>query len=315
MRKRVLLITLGVLFALTVVPVLVTQLTQQEPAPKPVIDLNSMTYEDIRFKNPTAGIDLAGMLFVPDGEPPFPTVVIIHGSGPSKRTSPWYLTYAGYLQQNGIAVLLPDKRGCEASSGDYRNASLEDLATDTLSAISYLKTEHPQLVQSIGILGVSQGGIIAPIVASRTSDVAFAINVVGGAVTMSDQFTFEENNNLREMGLLPGFSNAISYLTVFINRNITNRDFWSVVGNFDPIPYWEEVDVPALVLLGKKDANMPSAKSQARLNALSMENILVVVYEESGHDLEAPPGIGGDYQREDALELIRDFILDRVAAR
>lgn len=315
MRERVLLITLGVFFALLLVPVLLTQLSRRQPAPRLPIDLDSMTYEDIRFENPAARIDLAGMLFVPEGEPPFPAVVIIHGSGTSRRANPWYLNYAGYLQENGILVLLPDKRGSESSGGDWRTSSLEDLATDTQSAISYLRKEHPQLVRSIGILGVSQGGVIASIVAAETSDLAFVINVVGHAVPTYDQLLYEENNNLRRMGFLPGFSNALAYLTIFVNRNIANRDFWLAVGNFDPLPYWREVDVPTLVLLGDQDTNVPSDQSRNRLNALNKGNIRVVVFEGSGHGLEAPDGIGGDYQREDALELIRDFILGTVAAR
>lgn len=131
MRRRVLLITLGVLFALVVVPVLFTQLTRQRPAPRPPVDPDKLSYEEVRFENPAAGIDLAGMLFVPEGEPPFPAVVIIHGAGASRRANPWYLTYAGHLQGKGIAVLLPDKRGCESSGGDWRSSSLQDLATDT----------------------------------------------------------------------------------------------------------------------------------------------------------------------------------------
>lgn len=315
MRKRVLLITLSVLLALIVVPVLLTQLSRRQPTPRPPIDLDNMTYEDIRFENPTSGIDLAGMLFVPEGEPPFPAVVIIHGSGTSRRANPWYLNYAGYLQGNGILVLLPDKRGSESSGGDWRTSSLEDLAMDTQSAISYLRTERPQLVRSIGILGVSQGGVIASIVASEASDLAFVINVVGHAVPMYDQLLYEENNNLRQMGFLPGFSNALAYLTTFVNWNILARDFWSAVGNFDPLPYWEEVTVLALVLLGDQDINVPSGQSRDRLNALDKENIRVVIFEGSGHGLEAPAGIGGDYQREDALELIRDFILDAIESR
>jgi dipeptidyl aminopeptidase/acylaminoacyl peptidase len=219
------------------------------------------------------------------------------------------------LQGNGILVLLPDKRGSEFSGGDWRTSSLEDLATDTQSAISYLRTERPQLVQSIGILGVSQGGVIAPIVASETSDLAFVINVVGNTVPMFDQFLYEQNNDLREIGFLPGFSNALAYMTAFVSRNILNREFWSAVGNFDPLPYWRRVTVPALVLLGDQDTSVPSARSRDRLNALGKENIRVVVFEGSGHGLEAPPGISGDYQREDALGLIRDFILDATKSR
>jgi len=279
------------------------------------IELDSLTYEQIRFDNPAQGLQLTGMLFVPEGEPPFPAVVIIHGSGTSHRAHSWYLSYARYLQANGIVVLLPDKRGSESSGGDWRIASLEDLATDTQSAISYLRVERPQLVRSVGILGNSQGGIIASIVAAESSDLDFAINVVGGAVPMYDQLLYEENYNLRQTGFLPGVSNAIAYLTTFINRNIVNRDFWSAIGNFDPLPYWREVEVPTLVILGEQDTNVPSARSRDRLNALDKENIRVVIFEGSGHDLEAPADIGGDYQREDALELIRDFILDATESR
>lgn len=164
-------------------------------------------------------------------------------------------------------------------------------------------------------MGVSQEGIIAPIVAAGPSGVAFAINVVGSGVPMHDQLLFEENHNLRQIGFLPGLSNALACLTTFVNRNIANRDIWSAVGNFDPLAYWREVDVPTLVLLGDQDTNVPSDRSRDRLNALDKENIRVVVFEGSGHGLEAPAGIGGDYQKEDALELIRDFILDATESR
>jgi hypothetical protein len=315
MRKKVILITLGVLLALIIVPVLFTQLTRPQPVARTPIDLDSLTYEEVHYANASQGISLAGMLFVPEGEPPFPVVVMITGSGSFYRTNSWYLNYARYLQSNGIAVLLPDKRGCESSDGDWRTSSLEDLATDTQSAISYLRTERPELVQSIGILGVSQGGVIAPIAASETSDLDFVINVVGHVVPMHDQLLYEENNNLRQMGFLPGFSNALAYLTTFVNWNISARDFWSAVGNIDPLSYWREVTVPALVLLGDQDINVPSGQSRDRLNALDKENIRVVIFEGSGHGLEAPAGIGGDYQREDALELIREFILDATESR
>ena len=79
------------------------------------------------------------------------------------------------------------------------------------------------------------------------------------------------------MGFLPGFSNALAYLTTFVNRNIANRDFWSAVGNFDPLPYWREVDVPTLVLLGDQDINVPYSQSRDMLNALGMDNIRVVI--------------------------------------
>jgi len=102
MRKRVLFIALGTFAALMVVPVLLAQLNRQQTTPRPPIELDTMFYEEIQFENSAAGIDLAGMLFVPECEPPFPAVVIIHGSGTSRRANPWYLTYAGYLQESGF---------------------------------------------------------------------------------------------------------------------------------------------------------------------------------------------------------------------
>lgn len=308
-RIRILLVALGVLLGIVFVPVLVTQLGQEEPAPRPPVRLDSLSHEEIRFENPVAGIGLAGMLFVPAGEPPFPAVVIIHGSGTSSRENSWYLTYAGYLQRSGIAVLLPDKRGSGASAGDWRSSSLEDLATDTEAAIAYLRTERPGLASSVGVLGVSQGGMIAPIVAARSPGLAFAINVVGGAIPMHDLLRYEEQHNLAQMGFLPGLSHGLAYLTSAVNRRFVSRGFWSAVGNFDPLVYWRQVAIPALVLFGDQDANVPSGRSRDRLDALGRDNIRVVVFEGSGHGLEPPAGVGGDRVRDDALELIRAFIL------
>lgn len=308
-RVRILLTLLGVFLGIVFVPVLVRQLGRAESAPRPPIRLDSLRYEEIRFENPAAGIVLAGMLFVPAREPPFPAVVMIHGSGTSSRGNSWYLTYAAYLQRNGIAVLLPDKRGSGASAGDWRSSSLEDLATDTEAAISHLREERPRRASSIGVLGISQGGMIAPIVAARSAELAFAINVVGGAIPMHDLLLYEEQHNLAQMGFLPGVSHGLAHATSAVNRMIVSRDFWSAVGDFDPLNYWRKVDIPALVLFGDQDTNVPSGRSRDRLIALGKDNVRVVVFQGSGHGLEPPSGIGGDRVREDALELIRAFVL------
>ena len=309
MKKRAALVLLGALLAIVVLPVLVAQLTRPEPVVRTPIELASLTYEDVRYENASQGVGLAGMLFVPDGEGPFPGVVMITGSGSFRRANSWYLNYARYLQAGGIAVLLPDKRGTEFSGGDWRTASLEDLASDTLAAISYLRTDRPGLASSIGVLGVSQGGVIVSIVASEAPDLAFAINVVGHAVPMNEQLRYEENNNLRQAGFLPGISNAISYVSTFAIQNIVDRAWWSAVGNLDAVSYWDEVDAPTLVVYGDQDRNVPSARSRDRLNALGKPNIQVVMFEGSDHGLEPPEGVAGEFQREDALELIREFIL------
>ncbi len=162
---------------------------------------------------------------------------------------------------------------------------------------------------------MSQGGQIAPIVASESSDVAFLVNVVGGSVPMHEMLLYEENHNLRQMGLVPGLSNVVAYPSTFVLRNITKRDFWEAIGNYDPIPYWERLTVSSLVLLGQDDTNVPSAESAARLRSLGKSNIDVRIYEGSGHPLEDPEGTGNSIFREDALKDIRDFIYYASALR
>ncbi|MDX1285304.1 MAG: hypothetical protein R3182_09835 [Draconibacterium sp.] len=104
-------------------------------------DLSEFTYKEVFFQNEKEDIKLAGMLFIPEVEEEIPVVSIIHGSGPSRRNSVWYLSVTKHLLENGIAVLLPDKRGCEKSEGNWRGASLEELANDALATVDFLKNK------------------------------------------------------------------------------------------------------------------------------------------------------------------------------
>ncbi len=214
MRKTLLI--LAIALAVILGPVVIAQLTPSEGRSLSGVSLRETRHEEIAFRNQRQNIDLAGMLFVPEGEGPFPAVAVIHGSGTSVRDNRWYLTLTQYLQQRDIVVLLPDKRGSAKSGGDWRDASFEDLATDTLAAIEYLEQQQDVPLTEIGIVGMSQGGWIAPIVADRAGDVAFVVSMVGAMVTPGEQLLFEENHNLRQMGFLPGISNSNCSLGVTI---------------------------------------------------------------------------------------------------
>lgn len=302
------------ILGLIVIPILITQFTKTERRGLQGVRLKDTSFREISFQNTKQDINLGGMLFVPEGGGPFPAAVIIHGSGTSHRDSFWYLTLTQYLQENGIVVLLPDKRGSEQSEGDWRTASFEDLATDTWAAIAFLKEQEEVGISMIGVVGMSQGGHIAPIVASKSSDVVFLVNVVGASVKMHELLVYEENHNLREMGVIPGISNVMAYGTSFLIRT-RQREFWGAIGNFDPIPYWEKLIVNALVLYGEEDTNVPSAKSATILRSLNKLNIEVRIYEDSGHPLEDPVGKGNSVFREDAMKDIRDFIYSSSALK
>jgi dipeptidyl aminopeptidase/acylaminoacyl peptidase len=296
------------LFAVILGPVIYTQMFPPKPRQYQGVSLSQLSYQEISFQNKEQNIDLTGMLFIPKGDEPFPAVVIIHGSGTSQRDNLWHLTIVHHLQENGIIALVPDKRGSGSSQGNWRTSSFEDLATDTIAAVNYLKEQNNVMVSQIGVIGLSQGGWIAPIVATKSSDISFIIDVVGTSVTAHEQLLYEENNNLREMGFLPGISNAISYVSTFVLRNFSQKGFWNAIGNFDPLPYWQDVNIPTLVMYGNEDTNVPTMESKRRFELINQDNINVRIYEGSGHALEDPIEQGDSIFREEALIDITKFI-------
>ena len=308
MKKKIVVGSILAILAIVFGPVVIKQVAPPEERTFQRVYLADVVYTEVFFRNEAQDLDLAGMLFIPDGEGPFPAVVIIHGSRGSYRDRNWYLTLSSYMQKNGVAVLLPDKRGSEKSQGDWHTSSFEDLATDTLAAIDFMKSQEIMEVSHLGIIGLSQGGMIAPIVASQSPDLEFVINIVGPSVTLHEQLLHEENFTLQEMGFLSGVSNLFSYASTFVLENITIKDWWNVVGNFDPLPYWRKISSPVLVLHGSEDHNVPSAESKARFEALGKDNIRVIMYEGSGHGPEDPPGVGDRVIREEALSDMLDFI-------
>nr|NIP17576.1 hypothetical protein [Xanthomonadales bacterium]NIX12366.1 hypothetical protein [Xanthomonadales bacterium] len=137
-RRFRFLLVIGLLLLVVLGPVLTAQLRQEPGRRMTGVALSELEYSEVEFRNQAQGIDLAGLLFVPDGEGPHPAAVLIHGSGTSNRGNGWYSTLVHDLVESGIAVLLPDKRGSEASGGDWRTSSFEDLATDTVAAVDFL---------------------------------------------------------------------------------------------------------------------------------------------------------------------------------
>jgi dipeptidyl aminopeptidase/acylaminoacyl peptidase len=244
--------------------------------------LAEIEYTEIFFEH--GDLQLAGMLILPEGEEPFPVAVIIHGSGTSARDSKWYLTITKHLQENGIAVLLPDKRGSEKSAGEWRGASFDDLAGDTIAAIEFIKQQEQFDYSYIGLVGMSQGGWIAPLTATKTDDVSFVVSMSGAAVTTDEQLLFEEINNITKMGTYRFLAKLIAPLTT---KNIQGMDFWQPIAGFDPLPYWEQVTVPALAAFGGDDINVPVEESVRRLEALDID-MLIKVYPEGGHGITDP---------------------------
>lgn len=144
--------------------------------------------EDIRFKNQQAGIHLAGTLTLPKKEGVFPAVILITGSGPQNRNEELaghkpFLVLSDYLTRNGIAVLRYDDRGTAMSEGNFNSATSEDLANDVKSAVAYLTTRKEIDPGKIGLIGHSEGGLIAPLVAIQSKDISFIVMLGGPGVS------------------------------------------------------------------------------------------------------------------------------------
>jgi fermentation-respiration switch protein FrsA (DUF1100 family) len=143
--------------------------------------------EEISFSNPEAGVTLAGTLTLPPSGGPFPAVILIGGSGPQTRDADifghkLFLVLSDYLTRQGIAVLRYDKRGIDKSTGNYRAATTADFAGDVKAAVAYLKTRKELRKNKIGLIGGSEGGMIAPMVAAKLKDVAFIVMMAGPGV-------------------------------------------------------------------------------------------------------------------------------------
>lgn len=144
--------------------------------------------EDVVFRNRKFNINLAGTLTIPDGKGPFPAVIMITGSGAQDRDEALmghkpFMVIADWLTRNGIAVLRYDDRGVGKSQGNYATATSADLATDAQAAFDYLVSDKKIKPKAIGLMGHSEGGLIAPIVAASNRKVAFIVSLAGPGVT------------------------------------------------------------------------------------------------------------------------------------
>ncbi len=145
--------------------------------------------EELTFEN--GEIRLAGTLTIPEGSGRHPAVVLLTGSGPQNRDEelfgfkPFRLI-ADYLTRRGIAVLRYDDRGVGGSTGNVSDASSEDFARDALAAVETLAARDDIDADAIGLLGHSEGGIVAPLAATRSEAVAFIVLLAGTSVPGSE---------------------------------------------------------------------------------------------------------------------------------
>ena len=162
--------------------------------------------EEVTFVNEKEGNTLVGTLTIPEGEGPFPAMVLVSGSGQQNRDEelmnhrPFWVI-ADYCALHGIAVLRYDDRGIGGSTGEVENATSMDFSYDAEAAFDYLRNHKEINATKVGILGHSEGGVINFMVAARRPEVAFLVSLAGPSVNGIEVLKEQQKAILRASGM------------------------------------------------------------------------------------------------------------------
>ncbi len=226
------------------------------------------------FKTTSGAATIEGELFLPEGDGPFPAMIIIPGSGNEDRSE--LEPFAAILNANNYGLYIYDKRGIGGSTGSYPpelndpTVFLSARADDITGIIELLKS-HEQINESrIGLFGSSQGAWVNSLVYNMRSDLAFIIMVSGG---------------IASTGLENLYCGLTDDPTVTIEEAVNQlSDFTGPVG-FDPLPIVEEMSLPVLWIYGNEDRSHPARYDIDVLEQLNKSNFNLKVYENVNHEI------------------------------
>jgi len=148
----------------------------------------------------------AGTLTIPNGNGPFPAVLLLSGSGAQDRDSLLFghrsfLLISDHLTRAGIAVLRVDDRGVGGSTGNLAESTLSDFAEDAIAGVRFLAARAEIDAKRIGLIGHSEGGIVAPLAASRSAVVGFVVILAGTGVPGAQVMDLQMQQHMRLLGV------------------------------------------------------------------------------------------------------------------
>lgn len=184
--------------------------------------------EIVTFTNSEANIKLAGTLTTPLHGSNFPAVVLITGSGPQDRNQTFmghktFWVLSDYLTKNGVAVLRYDDRGVGKSEGKFETSNSLDFAHDASAAVDFLATQKNIDTSAIGLIGHSEGGLIAPITADLNSKVGYIVSLAGPSLTGNEIAITQIKDTLLSIGLDTDTANFGAQITAQLNQTVLNN--------------------------------------------------------------------------------------------
>lgn len=292
--------------------------------------------EDVAFENKKDNITLAGTLTLPAKEGVFPVVVLISGSGAQNRDEEVighkpFLVLADHLTRKGIAVLRFDDRGTDGSKGNFATATTADFATDAEAAVQYLQTRKEINKKKIGLVGHSEGGMIAPMVAARNKEVAFIVLLAAPGVPGDQLLLLQTGKLARASGaddaavqkvkeinkgayaLVAQTSNTEALqaaLTAYLQQQFNDEDqlkaqvaqmtspWMRYFIRYNPEPVLQKVKMPVLALNGSNDLQVPAKENLDGIRKALAKNKNVTVKELPGLNhlfQEAKTGLPQEY--------------------
>jgi len=252
--------------------------------------------EEVTFKD--GDVTLSGTLVLPRSKGPHPALIRIQGAGPQTRRN----AFDGWFAYHGVAYLSFDKRGTGKSTGDWREAGISELADDVLAAVRFLRQRDDIDPDQIGIEGDSEGGWIAPAVATRDSRIKFIVIWAGPAMDYVPELMNEVEENLKASGvsgdelrkalefkrqafaMLAGGAglsdDAWAKFQAFVGPYRKEKWFsyvrepeqrgWPqkklyLMAQIKSSELWSRVKIPVLALYAGKDLNVPAARNVTAL--------------------------------------------------
>jgi pimeloyl-ACP methyl ester carboxylesterase len=195
------LLSLGIVLTIAMTSIAQTKIARTQDPTLPY----SYYTEEVSFSGKTDTALISGTLSLPSQQGKFPVVVLISGSGPQDRNEEVFnhrpfLVLADYLTRHGIGVLRYDDRGIGKSTGSFKAATSYDFAADASAAVDFLKKRKEIDTRNIGLIGHSEGGMIAPILATDRKDIAFIVLMAGPGIPIAELMDLQS----RKMGALEG---------------------------------------------------------------------------------------------------------------
>ena len=275
--------------------------SELQPPRRPQVPKPPFPYaaRDVQYENKLGSVTLAGTLTIPKGSGPFPAVLLIAGSGAHDRDEALmghkpFLVLADHLSRHGIVVLRSDKRGVGESDGVYATATTNDFAFDAAAGVAFLQTVPQVNRHRIGLVGHSEGGIIAPIVAAQNPDVAFIVLLAGSGVP-GDRIIVDQVRLIAEAdGATPEQAAAAAarqqailelvkkgdnaQLRAMLREKLPEAAVGSSIATltspwyrnfivYDPATALRKVKCPVLAIAGSKDLQVPPHENLAAIRA------------------------------------------------